>query len=139
MIAEITGPDIICGTWIKTPRGKHQSLGYLDVGSLQVPAHRERFNEKIGNSASTRDGVEIRYARILGLNIRCERAASGCQDEGHADISVQKFEIRYVIEEVFNCPDVVVARDRDRTTICVIECAGTIANSDIGIAKSRRR
>jgi hypothetical protein len=52
---------------------------------------------------------------------------------------MQKFEVRYVIEEVFNCPEIVVASDRDSTAIWAIECAGIVANSHVDVAKPRGR
>src|SRR6266550_5652539 len=139
MIAEITGSDVIRSAGSITPRGKHQSFGHLEVRSLQVPTQRDGFKKEIGKPASTRDGVEIGDARILDRNIRVERAGCGCKYKSHADVSVQNFEVRYVIEEVFNCPDVVVARNRDSAAIWAIECAGTIANRDVGVAKPRGR
>ena len=45
----------------------------------------------------------------------------------------------HVIKYIFNCPDVVVASDRDSTSVCAIECAGTIVNRDVDIGKPGRR
>src|SRR5258705_10539012 len=139
MIAEITGSDIIRRAGSITPRGKHHSFAHLNVRSLQVPAQRDGFKKEIGKPASARGGAEIGDARILDRNIRYERAGCGCKYKSHAEVSVQNFEIRYVVEEIFNCPDVVVAGDRDSTATWVIECAGTIVNIDVDVAKPRRR
>src|SRR5258705_9209209 len=139
MIAEITGSDIILRAGIITLREKHLSFAHLNVPSLQVPAYRDGFKKEIGKPASARGGAEIGDARILDRNIRYERAGCGCKYKSHAEVSVQNFEVRYVVEEIFNCPDVVAARDRDSTATCVIECAGTIADGDVDVAKPRGR
>src|SRR5467141_538010 len=101
MIVEITGSDVIRSAGSITPGGKHHSFAHLNVRPLQVPAHRDGFKKEIGKPASTRDGVEIRDARILGRNIRVERAGCGCKYKIHAEVSVQNFEVRHVIEEIF--------------------------------------
>src|SRR5271170_2902810 len=134
MIADITSSDVIRSSGIITSCGKHQSFAHLDVCSLQMPADRDGFNKEIGKPASARDGVEVRDARILCRKIRVEGAGCGCKYEIHAYVSVQNVEVWYVIEEVFNCPDVVVARDRDSTAACVIERAGTIADRYVDVA-----
>src|ERR1700756_4707237 len=139
MIAEITCPDIIRSAGLITPCGKHHSFAHLDVRSLQVPADPDGFNKEIGEPTSTPDGAEIRDARILDRKIRCERAGCGCEDKIHAEVSMQNVKVRHVIEDIFDGPDVVVAGGRDSAATRVIECAGTIANGDVDVAKPRGR
>src|ERR1700758_4700761 len=127
MIAEITGSDVIRSARSITPRGKHHSFLHLEVRSLQVPAQRDGRNKEIGKPASTPGGAEIGDAWILGRNIRVERAGCGCKYKIHAEVSVQNVEVRHVIGEVFNRPDVVAARNRDGAATCVIKGAGMIA------------
>src|SRR5882757_9890423 len=139
MIAEITGSNVIRSAGSITSCGKHYSFAHLDVRSLQVPAQRDGFKKEIGKTASARGGAEIGDARILGRNIRVERAGCGCKDKSHAEVSVQNFEVRYVIEEIFNCPDVVVACDRNSAALCVIECVREIVDIDVDVTKPRGR
>src|SRR5271170_961485 len=139
MIAKITGSDVIRSAGIITSRGKHQSFAHHEVRSLQVPAQRDGRNPEIGKPTSTRDGVEIGDAGIFGRNICIQRASCGRKYKIHAYVSVQNVEVRYVIEEIFNRPDVIVARDGDSTATRAIECAGTIVNRDVDVAKPRGR
>src|SRR5215471_15629694 len=139
MIAEITASDVIRSSGTITPGGKHHSFLNLDVGSLEVPASSEWCNKEITKPASTADGGEIGDTRILGLNIRYERAAGGRKYQIHSDVSVQNVEVRYVVEEVFDCPNVVVARNRNGGATWAIECAGTVVDSHVDVAKARGR
>ena len=51
----------------------------------------------------------------------------------------RNFPFGYVIEEIFYCPDVVVARDRNSTATRAIESTGKIVNSDVDVAEPGRR
>ena len=139
VIAEVTAPDVIRSARSITPRGKYHSFSDLEVRSLQVPGQAEGLNKGIGKPTSTRDRAEVGDARILGRKIRYELACRGYKPKKEEDVSVHDVRIQYAIEQIFNCPDVVIARDRDSTATCVIECAGTIVDRDVDVAKPGSR
>src|ERR1700723_3338384 len=137
MVPKITGSNFVSGSGRVTPSGKHQAFGHQEVDSRLVPAERERLNKKIGKPAPAPGSAEIRDARILGLDIRVEGACSRGKYQVEAQISTCDFDVRYIIENIFNGPHVVTAGDGNSAAARAVECIGVVPDRDVCVGKTR--